>query len=303
MPASPSIAGSSFLPSFLPATPSGTSAQEAIQTPATGEKKGWFWYEVIPDPPDEEEVESEEKTSASATPQMPSLKDYTLEQIWFMHPDEFNPLMKAFHKKAVQAPTVENVYEYKVVEDIARRKASTMADVTMLVVQMHPELNAAKDYPSVGPGRAAYVAQQKAEVEAGIAAAKDEFALLYFHSESCPYCVEQSGILKFFAVKYGWQIRPISITENPGMAAQFKVVTVPHLELVYKKSRNSFPVAAGVVSLSEIEQRLYRAIRYLKGDVSPWNWSTYDFQKGGAFDTEAFIGTARAPDGSQKGVE
>jgi len=72
---------------------------------------------------------------------MPSMKDYAAEQLWNMHPKDFQPLLDAFFDKAVQYPTEENVADYYKIQDIARSRANAFANVATLVWQKHPELN------------------------------------------------------------------------------------------------------------------------------------------------------------------
>ncbi len=46
-------------------------------------------------------------------------------------------------------------------------------------------------------------------------------------------------------------------------------------------------VTSGVMALSELERKLYRAIRYLQqGNTQGDNFLMYNFQKGSAFDTK-----------------
>jgi conjugal transfer pilus assembly protein TraF len=78
-------------------------------------KRGWWWYERAPEK--EKKVEDstlkEERESEKQEKRiLPSLKDYTYEQLWNMHPDDFQPLLMEFQKKAVMSPTEENVREY-----------------------------------------------------------------------------------------------------------------------------------------------------------------------------------------------
>jgi len=50
------------------------------------------------------------------------------------------------------------------------------------------------------------------------------------------------------------------------------------------------PVATGVITLSELERKLYQAIRYLRGETAMDSFMTYNFQKGGAFDPASILG-------------
>lgn len=237
-------------------------------------KTGYWWYEKKKEKPEEiKEVKKE-----------PSLKDYTIEVLWNMHPDEFQKLLTDIQKKAVQNPTEENVYEYYRIQDIARRKALAFTNVAMFVLQKYPELSLENEIPITAPGRVAFVRQKESEIQNTIHQGKKDFALLYFYSPHCPFCEAQESILRYFVEKYNWNIKKIDKDINPSMAARFNVEVVPALILVYKDSADYFPISTGVVSLAELEERLYRGIRLLQGLITPQQWSTYEFQKGNALD-------------------
>jgi conjugal transfer pilus assembly protein TraF len=142
-------------------------------------KHGWWWYEKEPEKPKDKKKRPAVETGPK---KLPSLKDYPMEDLWRMHPDEFEPLMRSFLKKAVQAPTEENVREYYVLTDIARRKALAFTNVAAFVWQKYPGLSMAKDYPVAAPGRNALARQTQWEIENTIQGAQGDFALLYFHS-------------------------------------------------------------------------------------------------------------------------
>lgn len=257
-----------------------------------GSKKGWFWYEKKPSTEEEKEEEKEEKAEEPRR-RLPSLKDYTMEELWNMHPDDFQALLEDFRKKAVMEPSVENVTEYYVVQDIARRKALAFANVSAFVMQAHPELSVEKDYPTVTPGRNAMVRQRRQEIRDKIVSGQEDFALIYFYSPDCPYCLEQSSILSYFEERYGWRVKRINRDEKPGLAARFGVQVVPHLMLIYRHSQDYLPVATGVVSLDALEKRLYRGMRLLAGEISPEEWSLFEFEREGAFDVKTIFKNAR----------
>ena len=241
-------------------------------------KRGWFWYEEqkAPDAPKEEQKH-----------RIPSMKEYTVEQLWDMHPDDFQALLMDFQKKAVWRPTPENVEEYYYVQDIARRKALAFTNVAEYVMQKNPELSLSKDYPTVIPGQNALVRSREKEVSERIMQAKDDFGLLFFYSSTCEYCEEQEKIMRFFESQYGWEIKRIDFTREQGLAERFGVTIVPSILLVYRDSTEAIPVSAGVISLSEMEDKIYRGVRLLAGEITPQEYSIYDFQKGGAFDVTA----------------
>jgi conjugal transfer pilus assembly protein TraF len=213
------------------------------------------------------------------------MKDYTYETLWNMHPDEFQALLMQFQKKAVMTPSPDNVYDYLTMQDIARKKSLAYANTVAYVNQAHPELTVKDEYPVAAPGRTAKTRLEQGEVDNTLKASSNDFAMLYFFSPDCQFCQAQSQILNFFTAKYPlWQIKRIDIQSQPGLATQFNVQTVPHIVLLYKHSDKAFPVATGVTSMVEMELSIYRAIRLIKGEITPQEWSTYEFQKGGSFD-------------------
>ena len=244
-------------------------------------KKGWWWYQ---DPPKEGGKEKKKEPEAGKKPRrIPVMKDYTQEQLWKMHPDDFQELLMDFQKKAVMQLTEESVNEYLVMQEIASRRSLAYANVAAYVQQKNPQL-AVPEYSLATPGKVASTRMQNGEIEGRIRAAKDDYALLYFYSPECEFCRAQDGILRYFQEKYGWEIRPYEISS--GLAFRLNVTVAPSTVLIYRNSRDYIPVSAGVMSLADIEQRLYRGIRALAGENSPRNFSLYEFQKGGSFDVD-----------------
>ncbi len=243
---------------------------------------GFWWYEQEPDKKDDQKEKNDKHF-------LPRMKDYTTEELWNMHPKDFQPLLDAFFDKAVQSPTEANVADYYRIQDIARSRANAFANVASLVWQKHPELNtAALDYPSNTPGKTARLKVQDREVESKLAYSSDDFAMIYFYKTGCDFCKAQNGILRFFADKYGWQIKKVDIESAPDLAARFNVSTVPFLLLIYRYGDQSLPVAVGVTTLYEIEQRLYRGIRLLDGEITPEEFNMYEYQRGGGFDPSVY---------------
>jgi conjugal transfer pilus assembly protein TraF len=237
-------------------------------------QKGWWWYE---DPPP---VHKEDKKQPSPLPA------YTPEQMWDMNADQLREYAEMIKKEAVRLPSEENVRRHYVVQDVIRRKAVAFANASELVWQKHPELSVAKDSPLAAPGRKAVTREKVEERERVLANGKEGFALLYFRSQRCSFCQEQEGILGYFRERFGWTIKPIDVDRRPELASSFGIQTTPSLLLIQRGSKEFIPVTAGVASASEIEAKLYRGIRLLRGEVSPENFNLYDFQKGGGFDVE-----------------
>ena len=253
-------------------------------------KKGWWWYQ---DPPKEAGKEKKkEPEQEKKTRRIPSMKDYSQEQLWKMHPDDFQELLMDFQKKAVMQLSEDSVNEYLIMQDIASKRSLAYANVAAYVQQKNPELGV-PEYSLATPGMVASTRMQNDEVERRIRAAKDDYALLYFYSPECEFCRAQDGILKYFQEKYGWEIRAYEMTSS--LASRLNVTIAPSTVLIYRNSRDYIPVSAGVMSLSDIERRLYRGIRALSGENTPQNFSLYEFQKGGSFDVDRPLPDGEAP--------
>lgn len=273
------LCGSSLLAGLL-------SAQSAAAQPALfydDTKRGWFWYEESP-----VEAEQEPEPETPARP-VPSLQAHTTEELWDMHPDDFHELLMELQKEAVRRPTEQNVLEYITIQDIARRKAAAYANVAAYVTQKYAEFDLTQAYPSAMPGVRARVQQQQQEVGRTIQSGAGDHALLYFTDPGCSYCVEQTRIMGHFTDRYRWEVKEIDIRARPDLAAQFGAQRTPTLLLIKRHHSDHLTVATGVISLDELERKLYRSIRLLRGEIGPEEFSLYEFQRGGPFDPGSIL--------------
>lgn len=264
-------------------------------------KEGWFWYHDPP-PGVAEESDSHNSTiTREAGPKAfekknPSMDKYTIKEIWNLHPDEFQGLLNGVQKKAVQTPNEKNILEYLIMQDVARRKALAYANATKFVTQKYSDkFNINQVYPTTTPGISARVQEQQKEISSTILAARENHALLFFVSQGCGFCDKQAAILTYFVEKYGWQIKPIDIGRHSTLAARFNITTTPTLVLIKNGTEQSMPISVGVVALSEMERKLYQAIRYMGGETNIDTFQTYDYQKGGALDPGAILETEEQP--------
>jgi conjugal transfer pilus assembly protein TraF len=181
-------------------------------------------------------------------------------------------------------------------QDTARRKALAYTNATMYVTQKYSELfNVNHVYPTAGPGITARVNMQNDEIFQTINRAGADHALLFFVSPGCSFCEKQVGILGYFVDKYGWQIKTVDISRNVNSAARFNITITPTLLLIKKGQDNYLSVASGVIAMTELERKLYRAIRLLQGNTGEETFLMYDFQKGSAFDPTSILDRGKQP--------
>ena len=277
--------------------PAGSQAQdEGVPKFYENIKEGWFWYHDPALKTEEEPVQ--EKSQAQNLQQQENryrstdLEKVSLEALWKMYPDDFQELLDHVQNLAVQAPTEENTLRYLIMQDVARRKALAYTNSAMYVTQKYGNLfNVNQVYPTSKPGVTARIQMQNQETLQTIANARDNHAMVYFTSPTCGFCEKQSRILAYFVDKYGWTIKPVDISRQPGIAARFGIETTPTLLLIRKGIEDYMTVSVGVVTLTELERKLYRAIRYLQGETRDNNFLMYDFQKGSAFDATSILQT------------
>jgi len=284
----------------LPATVTGASGADLLSGNSGNRfyqdtKHGWFWYE---DPPPEQDKKDKDE-KAQKPPQkrnLPSLSSYTVKELWNMYPDDFQELLNVLQKKAVQAPTEQNITEYLTMQDIARRKALAYANAAMYVTQKHADLFSVNQvYPTAGPGVTARVQMQRTEISQTINRAGADHALIFFVQPGCGFCEKQAGILAYFRDKYGWPIKTVDISRNIKAASRFNITVTPTLLLVKKGQDKYMTVATGVIALTELERKLYRAIRFLKGSTRGDNFMMYDFQKGSTLDPASILNRDKQP--------
>ena len=242
---------------------------------------GWFWYQ---NPPKKEKLNKEKRQASKGF----TIKTYTYKQLWNMYPDKFHKILEFALKQAVQNPSPENVKQYLILQDIARRKAYAFSNVVGYVTQKNPSLNLYKDYPENSPGIRMRVGLMEYDIDKTMKENRNDYALLFFYKPGCQYCEIEQEILEYLQDEDGWQIMPIDITKNYVAAARFNIRFVPEVILIHKGSPQWIPVATGVTALNIIKRNIYRGIMYFQGKLSPQNWSVYQFQKNGGFNVNNY---------------
>ena len=252
-------------------------------------KEGWYWYHdpvVVPDKPKQQQDEQQTEVLQQA----PETGKYTDKELFDMYPDQFQELLKVRLKTAVQYPTEENVEDYIKIQDIARRKAAAFTAAVQFVTQKDAARYSMNGvYPATTPGIEARVQMEQKEIFDTISTARNDHAILFFWKPGCGYCEKQVGILKYFTEKYGWQIKPIDITKQTDLASRFNITVTPTLLLIQQGNEKFMPLSVGVISLAEMEQNLYRAIRYMNGDTDIETFTNTDYEKGGPLDPRSIL--------------
>lgn len=278
---------------ILLATAANTWASAPDPTFYETSRQGWFWYH---DPPPQEEQPAEPTPVKPERKKTVSLEALTIDDLWTMHPDDFQALLNDAQKQAVQFPSEQKVLEYLTLQDVARRKALAYTHTVSYVTQKFPRLFGMNQvYPTAGPGITARVQMQRGEIESTLQEARKDHALLFFTDPRCGYCDKQRQILGYFFEKFGWQVKLVDVAREPTLAARFNIASTPTLILIKKDDPQWMPVATGVIALSEFERKLFRTIRSLRGTTSGEDFLRYDFEENSALDPRAILGGDQQP--------
>ncbi len=257
-------------------------------TNASGDKNAlraergvWFYEKPI-------EAHEQDRKKVKQTPERKPLGPLPpYRKLMDMHPDDLKKVYERRIKEAVWRPTPQNMYAYMIVKDIARRKALAFTQVHSYMLLKVPELNINALRPVSDFARDTQVREMSGEVQSSLRAEKDRFALIYFRSKTCVYCREQDTVLKYFRVRTGWQVKTLDIAENPEIVHKLQVRVTPTIFLIYRGSDDYMPVAVGPTASMTLEENIFRAMRMLRGDITPSQFFMYEFDRGGLLDPAA----------------
>ncbi len=221
-------------------------------------ERGWFWYQ-LPPPKRKENSQATPRSAAPAHVPAAALIEF----------DALQKRVEELRNIAIIRPTERNIRNYLAVQAEVIDKASVFADVAQRVMWANPEF----DYTVTGrPVNAKALEvfdrdQINARQGTAIALAKDH-ALFFFFRSDCPYCHQFGPYLKEFEAKFGLAVVPISVDGGPllpaypnpkidnGIARSLDVREVPALFLVEPRSGKIVPIGYGVLSESELLERL-----------------------------------------------
>ncbi|KJS02730.1 MAG: hypothetical protein VR65_04660 [Desulfobulbaceae bacterium BRH_c16a] len=240
------------------------------------QKEGFYWY-------DDQIIEMPEKTVEEAIPVPPPpetqneqgiVNRYNYEQLWVLHPDVFAKELDRRMKLAIQFPTIENVYEYLEVQDVAKRKSVAFAGAMGYVSQLNPQFSGENNYPINVPGQKVLRNEMMTDDQEFLKSVKDGFALLVFMSEGCSYCDAQEPILDMFYASHGWNIKKLDINEHSDIAEKYAITLTPSIIVISRETQKAIPLTSGIVTLPELRDRLIRSVRMLNGEIVPEQWYT-----------------------------
>ena len=226
-------------------------------------ERGWFWYD---DPLPERNEGSKPKPKAIPTNIAPATPKKPGELV------EFEALQKRvedLRNIAIINPSEQNIRNYLNIQNFVIDKASTFADVAQRVIWATPELDPTVTGRPVNAKALEVFDREQAGARTNtVAQLSQTHALFFFFRSDCPYCHQFAPLLRDFEAKFGLKIVPISVDggglpefRNPrvdnGIARTLDVRQVPALFLAEPSGGKITPIGYGVLSESELLERIY----------------------------------------------
>lgn len=241
--------------------------------------EGWFWY--APEPPLVPEPEPQPAPEPPPSPLSDAPESATPKEATVATPPpEPEPLSAAwlranlerYQLQAIDDPSPTKVALYLYLQRLALDKASRFTEAYQRVVQSDPYLDETTRRPVGNYANLLnrIAGQQRAAVLKDLAG---EVGIWFFYRSDCPYCAAQAPVLGFLSEQTGLRVQAIALDGRPlpdgrfpafrrdtGQAARLGVVSTPALFLV-RPPEGIVPLAQGLLSLSDLEQRLLLAAR------------------------------------------
>lgn len=181
--------------------------------------------------------------------------------------------------KAVIYPTEENIKDYMAYQKMVLNRSGTFADQWRRVIWKTPELDYTLKRPVSKAGKEAWIDKRNQDIESVVRTINERYGVFFVFRSDCPYCHRYAPILKSFQNKYGITIMPISIDGgvipgwenaviNKGQIEKMgvEITAVPTTLLFDKETKKVIQIGSGVLSHSELEERIYATTKLEVGD-------------------------------------
>ncbi|MFE8033094.1 conjugal transfer protein TraF [Thiohalocapsa marina] len=244
--------------------------------------EGWFWYAEeppepeIPEPEPELEPESEPQPEPPQQPAPPLAKPSAPAEPTPSGPAPLSAAwlrenLERYRDQAIDDPSPNKVALYLYLQRLVLDKAERFAEATQRAVWADPLLDETTRRPLAT--FAANLANREAGAarDAALNLIAEQAGLWFFYRADCPYCEAQAPLLDLLTTRYGLAVRAIALdgralpggffptfATDAGQAKTLGVVSTPALFLV-RPPDDVAPIAQGVLSLAELQERLVNA--------------------------------------------
>lgn len=240
---------SKFIQIFVAVLMFFNAANAKDKTYYTIHEKGWHWYQAEPGDNKEDEKANDKKDSP-----IDELKKY-------------QERLNEAKARAVMDPTPANIETYQYLQYEALERAHKFSQGWMENVYKNTDLNYALQSPTSQKARHVFLKEEEGKKTQKIKELSREYGLFFFFKQGCAYCDEFAPTVKRFSEKYNWEVLAISefgeqnelfvrnVKDN-GLAETWGVNTYPSLFAVNPKTGDVIPIANGMISIEEMEDRI-----------------------------------------------
>lgn len=191
--------------------------------------------------------------------------------------EEMRQELKVRLDLATMYPTEQNLKNYMEAQKLVNDKSSLFTDQWRRVVWKYPELDYSQQSPTNNAAIQVHNQQRQEDRERYLATLSKEHGLIFFFRSDCPYCYTLAPTLKMLSRQFGIEVLGVSIdggglpdfpkpADGRKVAAQWGVEKVPALFIASKKNKDYAPIGFGVMSLTEIIDRIYILTNTQPGD-------------------------------------
>lgn len=214
-------------------------------------ERGWHWYD---DPIIQQERHDKKQHVTPTEKQNQTLDDMKAE-------------IKSAMDTAIMQPTLKNIEQYMILQEQMVQRASQFSSLWQRVLLNNPHLDSRLQYPTNGIGRKIYYEQEASKKHNAIRYFFRDHGLFFFYRSDCAYCHHFAPILARFTHENGITLIPISLDGriipifpqsriDNGQSKAFNVKYWPALFAINPRTNRAIPIAYGLLSESELEQRI-----------------------------------------------
>lgn len=168
---------------------------------------------------------------------------------------------------AILNPTSYNVANYIAAQNRVVNMASNFTKRWDSTMTQKPELNYISTHPTNNYAQQILAAEKQDNTQAALNVFAKDYGLIFFFKGQDKLAAFQSKIIKSITAKYNIAIIPVAInnvpneyfpnlTQDNGRASKLGIKITPAIIAMHSKTGNTTPLAFGVVSESELEERI-----------------------------------------------
>jgi conjugal transfer pilus assembly protein TraF len=221
--------------------------------------EGWHWYQSLSDNKIQESKTEEEKKGYGLSPSSAQTPTEKIEA-------QRKQLETKLHT-AILEPNRENIITYILAQKALMDQSQRFSEAWKRVVLTTPSLDETLVHPVNQNARHIYYDEQRRELSKKIQGLASEYGLFFFFRQNCPYCHHFAPIVKRFTDKYGWSALGVSLDggslpefphakRDNGIVERLGIAHVPALIALHPQTGKLIPLAYGMVSENEIEERI-----------------------------------------------